>query len=106
MGAINAKHMKGDVTEKLMDIANQSHETTEVVGLFATEETFKSAVQGLLDEATPNPRTEGFARSIVAGGVVLRVRAETEARQALARSTLKKAGGANARVHGGEGDNS
>ena len=35
MGAINAKHMKGDVTEKLADIANQSHETTEVVGLFA-----------------------------------------------------------------------
>ena len=57
------------------------------------------AAKELLDEITSTPHTEGFARSLEAGSIILWVRAEDETRERTAASILEENGGANVHAH-------
>ena len=57
------------------------------------------AAKEVLEEVTATPHTEDFARSLVAGSVILWVRADAENREKTAAEVLSANGGRNVHVH-------
>ena len=57
------------------------------------------AAKEVLEEVTATPHTEDFARSLVAGSVILWVRVDAENREKAAAEVLSANGGRNVHVH-------